>query len=68
MKKMKGKMLVAGLCLMLSACATKPPELLFADGSERVPVNGQRLLQADLPAAAAASSSAPSGQAHEIQQ
>jgi hypothetical protein len=68
MKEMKEKTLIAGLCLMLSACATKPPELLFADGRERVPVNDPRALPGDLPAAPAAASSASSAQAHEIQQ
>ncbi|WP_255755040.1 hypothetical protein [Massilia sp. erpn] len=59
------KFWAAGLCLMLGACATKPPELLFADGSERVPVNERRVVAPLVPADPAAASPAPSGKVHE---
>jgi hypothetical protein len=35
-------MMWAVFFLMLGGCASKPPELLFADGSGRIPVHGAR--------------------------
>lgn len=42
--------------LMLGGCASKPPELLFADGSSRIPVRAAR---ADVPPPAAAADAEP---------
>lgn len=58
-------LMLAVLFLTLGGCASKPPELLFADGSERVPVNDRRAAVPAVAADPAAASSAPSGKPHE---
>lgn len=35
-------MMWAVFLLLLGGCASKPPELLFADGSDRIPVHSAR--------------------------
>ncbi|NVE00160.1 hypothetical protein [Massilia sp. BJB1822] len=59
------KLMWAVVVLTLGGCASKPPELLFADGSERVPVNQRHVAAPAVPADPAAASSAPSGKPHE---